>query len=128
MDMILNEWEEYCCGKTNVIYERFCFNRADQAESDSFDQYLLRLRKLASTCEYGPMANDLICDRIVCGIRSDDIRKELLNENKLTLESCVTMVKSAEITAEQAKNHVTLRNHRPCRCELCQQNEQTTRY
>ena len=103
MDMILKEWEEYCCGKTNVIYERFCFNRANQAESDIFDQYLLRLRKLASTCEYGPMADDLIRDRIVCGISSDDIRKELLNENKLTLESCVTMVKSAEITAKQAK-------------------------
>ncbi len=37
-------------------------------------------------------------------IRDDEIRKELLNESKLTLESCITMVKSAAATACQAKN------------------------
>lgn len=103
LDEILILWEEYCCGKTNVIYERFCFNTSNQAESLGFDQYIMKLRKLASTCEYGPLVDDMVRDRIVCGIRDDSIRKELLNESKLTLESCITMVKTAETTAKQAQ-------------------------
>ncbi|XP_033123153.1 uncharacterized protein LOC117121877 [Anneissia japonica] len=103
LDTILKLWEEYCCGQTNVIYERFCFNKCDQNTSETFDQYLVKLRKLASSCEYGNMASDMIRDRTVCGIRDDDIRKELLNESTLTLESCIKMVKSFEATAKQAK-------------------------
>ncbi|XP_033116783.1 uncharacterized protein K02A2.6-like [Anneissia japonica] len=49
------------------------------------------------------MASDMIRDRTVCGILDDDIRKELLNESTFTLESCITMVKSFEATAKQAK-------------------------
>ena len=40
--------------------------------------------------------DELIRDRIVCGIHSDRVRKHLLYESKLTLESAVTVCKSNE--------------------------------
>ena len=104
MNVILKLWTEYCCGKTNVTYERFCFNRCNQSETESFDAYVVRLRKLASTCEYGNFLEDMLRDRIVCGIHDDVIRKELLQESKLTLESCIALIRSVEITSAQAKS------------------------
>ena len=45
----------------------------------------------------------MIRDRIVCGIHSDRVRKHLLYESKLTLESVVTICKSNEKSEQNQK-------------------------
>ena len=52
------------------------------------------------------MHDSIIRDRIVCGIRSSEVRKRLLREKDLNLERAVEMCKSSEITENQAKNIV----------------------
>ncbi len=52
------------------------------------------------------ISDELIRDRLVCGIRDDEVR----NESKLTLESCITMVKSAVATASQKKSDSANKN------------------
>ena len=42
----------------------------------------IRLRSLASTCEYGRLTDQLIKDRIVVGIVDENVRKRLLQEQK----------------------------------------------
>lgn len=81
LDVILRKWEEYCCGKTNVTHERFCFNRCNQSENETFGAYVVKLRKLASSCEYGPLVDDMLRDRIVCDKKDDEIGRELLQES-----------------------------------------------
>lgn len=41
------KFEEFCIGEANETYERFIFNRRDQEENESIDQYVTVLRKLA---------------------------------------------------------------------------------
>ena len=89
-------------GKTNIIFERYKFNQCSQGHDESFDSYVIKLRKLAATCEYNEMTDDMIRDRIVGGIVDNQIRKALLQESKLTLASCISIVQSAEATASQA--------------------------
>ena len=103
LDVILALWEGYCCGQTNVTYERFCFNTCVQHREETFDCYVVRLRKLAATCEYGTLVDEMIRDRIVCGIYDDDVRKALLQESKLTLPLCINIVQSAEVTASRMR-------------------------
>lgn len=100
---ILRLMEEYFVGKTNIIYERYIFNNKSQELAETFDAYVSKLRKLAGTCNYEGICDELIRDRIVCGIRDNTIRKKLLQESELTLDKCVNICRAAEKTAAQLK-------------------------
>ena len=86
------------------------FNTRAQGATEGIDVYVTELRKLARNCEFGELHDsiirDIIRDRIVCGIRSNEVRKRLLREKDLSLERAVEMCKSSEITENQAKNIV----------------------
>lgn len=75
--VILRLMEEYCVGKTNTIYERYVFNNKHQESSESVDAYVTKLRKLSLTCEFGQLADQMIRDRIVCGIKDNAVRKKV---------------------------------------------------
>ena len=61
------------------------------------------LRALAETCDFGALKDQLIRDRIVCGVRDNAVRRKLLQESKLTLEKCVDICRAAEATTAQRK-------------------------
>ena len=88
IDKVLELWQDNCIGKTNVIYKRYRFNNRLQESDESIDAYATALRTLAETCEFGSLKEDLIRDRLVCGIRDNSLRKKLLQEPKLTLDKC----------------------------------------
>ena len=103
IDVVLQKLETLCVGETNETYERYCFNKRDQEAGESIETYVASIRSLAKTCNYGELANDLIRDRIVVGIRDNSVRKHLLRESKLTLKSCVDICRASECTAQQLK-------------------------
>ena len=86
----------------NIIFERYLFNSANQ-ENENIDQYLNRLRKLASTCTYGALCDELIRDRLVIGIKSHEVRKRLLREKALTLNTALDIIRAAETASDQLK-------------------------
>ena len=92
MSKVLELTERHCIGQINVIYKRYCFNNRNQESGESFDAYLTALRTLTKTCNFGPLTDELIHDRIVCGIRDTGTRKKLLQEAKLTLQRCINNV------------------------------------
>ena len=68
IDIVLQELEEFCVGNKNEIYERYMFNKRDQAAGESIDTYVASLRPLSKTCSYGVLTDNLIRDRVVVGI------------------------------------------------------------
>ena len=49
------------------------------------------LRRLAKDCEFGAFLQEALRDRLVCGLSSDAIKKELLKDKDLTLaKACDT--------------------------------------
>ena len=48
----LKALEAYFKPKTNVVYERFLFNSATQSSEEGIDEFVNRLRKMASSCKY----------------------------------------------------------------------------
>ena len=101
IDKVLELWQNYCIGKTNVIYERYRYNNRLQESDESIDAYTTALRTLAETCEFGSLKEDLIRDRLVCGIRDNSLRKKLLQEPKLTPDKCLDNCRAAEATKLQ---------------------------
>ena len=86
-----------------MIYERYLFNKRDQETGENIDTYANALRNLAKKCEYQALHDELIRDRIVCGIRENNIRKTLLQMPNLTLSKCIDTVRAAEVTSQQLK-------------------------
>ena len=47
---ILDLWESYCLGKTNIIYERYCFTNCNQDTSESINTYVTIFQVLYMKC------------------------------------------------------------------------------
>ena len=53
IDKCLEALEKYFKPTRNVVYERYVFNTCSQTSEESVQTYVTRLRKLATSCEYG---------------------------------------------------------------------------
>ena len=76
-----------------------CVQRSDE----NIDSYVNELKTIAKTCEFGELAESLIRDRIVCGIRDDRVRVRLLREQDLDLQKAITICRASETTNETLK-------------------------
>lgn len=102
---IIKGFDNFAIGETNETYERYVFNSRDQKEGEPIDAYVGELRTLAQSCNFCTCLNDtLIRDRIVLGIRDGSTRKRLLRQGKLTLQKCIEIAKSDEVSNNQLKN------------------------
>ena len=81
----------------NVVYERYVFNSCVQIVEESVDVYVNRLWKLASSCEFGALTNELIRDRLVIGVKDRDLKG-------LLFQKAIEICKSNEITKQQLKS------------------------
>ena len=89
IEVLKRKFAEICGPRENVIMERHKFNTRNQKEGESFQSFVADLRILANTCEYGISKDELIRDKIVCGVSSRHVRKQLLKERELTLDRAI---------------------------------------
>ena len=77
------------------------FNSCTQEQGEKFDAYLIKLRHLIKTCEYGALEDELRRDRIVTGTSNDNVRARLLSESGLTLDQAIDICRSTEQAEQQ---------------------------
>ena len=87
--VLKRKFAEICNPRGNVIMERHKFNARVQTEGEPFQSFAADLKILANTCEYGTLKDDLIRDKIVCGVASSYVRKQLLKERALTFDRAI---------------------------------------
>ena len=103
--VVMNKLEKHCIGEVNEIYERYCFNRRDKLPTESVDNFVAELKTLAKTCNFCECLRDsLIRDRIVLGIKNEQTTKKLLRIRDLTLNKCIDICRSKEVTDKQIKS------------------------
>ena len=98
-----------CQGVVNVIYERYLFNTRVQQPNESVDSFYASLLSMSKTCSFDNLADSLIRDRLVVGLRDSGVRKKLLYENDLTLKRTLEIARSHEATTV----HITQMNATP---------------
>lgn len=64
--------------KPIFIAERFRFYKRQQKTGETVSEYILALKKLASTCDFGQFLNDALKDQFVCGLSGEEYHKRLL--------------------------------------------------
>ena len=89
--------------KRNVVYERYLFNMCQQNLDETVDGYVNRLRKAASTCQFGTITEELIRDRLVIGLRDHATKLRLLKEDSLDINKALNICRSSEVATQQLK-------------------------
>lgn len=70
---------------------------------ESVDMSVAALRTLPKMCKYKTLADTLIRERIVVGVRDNSLRKKLLQTSDLTLKTCIYICRESECTAKQLR-------------------------
>ena len=71
----------------SVIVQHFKFHSRVQKEDESIAQFVAELCRLSEHCNFDATLNDMLRDRLVCGIRDTRVQRRLLAETKLTFQN-----------------------------------------
>ena len=85
------------------IVQRFKFHSRVREPGESVATFVSELRSLAEHCNFQSTLEDMLRDRIVCGINDHAIQQRLLGEEKLTFEKAMSTAQAMETAARNAK-------------------------
>ena len=88
---IIEKLEAYFKQKRNIIYEIYVFFSRDQEANETFNACLASLKRLASSCVFAQLAEELLKDRIILGTKDCDVRARTLREPSLALDQAAMM-------------------------------------
>ena len=91
--------ERHHCPRPSVIVQRYKFNMCVRKPGVSVASYVAKLRKLSEYCDYGANLDEMIRDRIVCGINDDRTQRRLLSESTLDFKKAMEIAQGMEVAA-----------------------------
>lgn len=97
---ILDVLEAYFSPKKNLLYERYKFLSAVQQQSENVDQYYIRLRHLAASCQY-PAEDETVRDSLVLGCKDKLARARLFQASKVSLDEVLHSLRISESSQAQ---------------------------
>ena len=66
--------------KPSPIIQRYKFHIRERRSGESIATYVAELRAIGEHCGFGGTLNEMICDRLVCGVNDHNIQRRLLQE------------------------------------------------
>jgi len=105
--VVLAKLEAYFEPARNILYERFLFHGAEQLPNEMIDQYIIRLRRLAETCNFQGLHDEMVRDRLVLGCRDKAARARLFRQKECDLKTALESLRISERTLEQLKQLAT---------------------
>ena len=97
--------KNYYDPKPSVIVQRYTFNTRARAPDETIASYVAALRQIAEHCDYKDSLQEMLRDRLVCGVNHAGIQKCLLAEKDLTLEVALSKAQALE-AAERDTQHI----------------------
>jgi hypothetical protein len=95
----LEKLDAYFKPQRNIPFERHMFIQATQDPSEMMDTYVTRLKRLAQTCDYGTLSDEMIRDQVLEKCYSTRLRCRLLREETLTLDVILRIARALEASA-----------------------------
>ncbi len=89
--------------KPSEIVQRFRFNSRFRQAGESVATYVSQLRAIAIDCNFGTSLDQMLRDRIVCGVNNDRIQQRLLAEKELTLTKALDLAQGLEMAAQHVR-------------------------
>ena len=108
---VIAQFDAHFRVRRNLIFERARFNKRDQRDNESAEEYITALYALSETCEYGTLRDEMLRDRLVAGIRDTALSDKLQLDSKLTLETAKKMIRQKEAVREQRVEMTSRKEH-----------------
>ena len=102
-DKVVEGLDNYFEPKKYITYERHMFFTRVQHADEAIDDYVTDLRIKARDCNFGPLHDEMIRDRVICGIISEQLRSRLLRQGDVTLDKVLEICRSHETSESQLK-------------------------
>ncbi|XP_075539321.1 uncharacterized protein LOC142574008 [Dermacentor variabilis] len=128
----------------NEIVQSYKFSR-NQMPGEAVRDFLVAIRQLADTCNFGTSLDSMLRDRIVCGMQDNSVSRQLLSKASLTrseAEEIALAVEMAEGNVKTLKTapedegvhmlrnmHARRESRQPCfRCGRTEHDHRTCRF
>lgn len=102
--LVIEKFDTFCTPKRNETFERYVFNSRIQTGTESVEEFIMDLKLKSQSCNFGALADSLVRDRIVMGVRDKRLREKLLGETDLTLEKAIQVCQAREVTQTRIKS------------------------
>ena len=101
--------KEHYDPKPSSIVQRHKFNKRTREPGESIAEYVAALRQLAEHCDYGESLNDMLRDKLVCGVNHEAIQQKLMAQNpaELTFAKAMELAQRIEIAEKDARRVTT---------------------
>lgn len=86
--------------KRNTIGERYIFHRRQQKADENVGDYIVEIKSLSQTCEFGQFLDEALRDKLIFGVQSTKIQRRLINEKELKFDKACELAKMMEKTEE----------------------------
>lgn len=96
--------KEHFNPKPSEIVQRYKFDSRSRQSTETVSAYVAELRRLAHDCNYGTTLEQMLRDRLVCGINDDRIQRRLLSETDLTFEKAFKIAVAAEAASKNVQD------------------------
>ena len=96
--------------RPSIIVQRFKFNTRVRGASESIRTFVAELKKLSEFCEYNDSLEEMLRDRLVCGINNRRIQQRLLSERSLSFAKALDIAQAMEAAVEGIEDlsgHIT---------------------
>ncbi|XP_075742492.1 uncharacterized protein LOC142796215 [Rhipicephalus microplus] len=90
--------------KTSVITERFKFNRCFQQYRQAVTAFVVELKGLATSCDFGTFLDDALHDRFVAGLCDKETQAELLKTIKLAFKEACDIARSIKFAQNESQD------------------------
>ena len=88
--------------KRGVAVQRFKFNSRVRQSGETVANYIAALKHLAIHCDYGDALDDMLQNRVTCGINDVAIQQRLLSEPDMDFTKAMKIAQSMEMAKEDA--------------------------
>ena len=83
------------------MLQRLRFNSKVRHTGESVAQFVSALRALFEFCEYGDTLNEILHDRLVCGIDDERTQQRLLAEKELSFAQVLEIARVTEAAGKE---------------------------
>lgn len=102
-DIVALLGEHYAKAKQSVIVQRCKFHTRMRQPGESVATFVAHLRGVAQYCDFKEVLDDMLRDRLVCGINDSRIQQRLLAEPELSFKKAYDLAISAEVAGRDVR-------------------------
>jgi hypothetical protein len=104
IEVLFQKFKNYCAPCENITVWRHKFNARIQGKTECIDQYVTDLRIIWKNCKFGALEEEMLRDRIGCGVFSEKVKERLLRHNELTFKKAISACRSNEESQSRLKD------------------------